>query len=93
MQWLSFAVLSLFFFLTFRRTLYTKIRGDGEEYRGSMAGESVPVSADLAAGDTARAAYRGTEWTIRNIGEATIVGGSRAKVVDVDGLTLNVEAE
>jgi len=93
MQWLSFAVLSLFFFLTFRRTLYTKIRGDGEEYRGSMTGESVPVSADLAAGDTARAAYRGTDWTIRNVGEATIVGGSRAKVVDVDGLTLNVEAE
>jgi len=92
-QWLSFAVLSLFFFLTFRRTLYTKIRGGGEEYRGSIAGESVPVSADLAAGDSARTEYRGTEWTIRNVGDTTVAAGSRAKVVAVDGLTLNVRAE
>ena len=92
-QWLSFAVLSLFFFLTFRRTLYTKIRGGGEEYRESIAGESVSVSADLAAGDSARTEYRGTDWTIRNVGDATITAGSRAKVVAVDGLTLNVEAE
>ena len=92
-QWLSFAVLSLLFFLIFRRTLYTKIRGGGEEYRGSIAGELVPVSADLAAGDSARTEYRGTEWSVRNVGETTIVRGSRAKVVEVDGLTLNVKAE
>ena len=92
-QWLSFAVLALFFFLTFRRTLYSKIRGGGEEYRGSFAGESVLVADDLAAGANARTEYRGTEWSIRNVGETTIVGGSRAKVVKVDGLTLNVKAE
>lgn len=92
-QWLSFGVLSLLFFLTFRRTLYTKIRGGGEVYRGSIAGESVPVSADLPAGADARTKYRGTEWNIRNIGEATIPAGSHVKVVEVDGLTLNVKAE
>ena len=92
-QWLSFAVLSLFFFLAFRRTLYKKIRGGGEEYSGSIAGESVPVSADLAAGDSARTEYRGTEWTIRNVGDTTVAAGSRAKVVAMDGLTLNVRAE
>ena len=92
-QWLSFAALSLFFFLTFRRTLYAKIRGGGEEYREYIAGESVPVAEDLAAGADARTKYRGTDWSIRNVGETTIAGGSRAKVVEVDGLTLNVEAE
>jgi membrane protein implicated in regulation of membrane protease activity len=92
-QWLSFAILSLFFFLTFRRTLYTKIRGGGEKYRESIAGESVTVAEELAVGADARTEYRGTAWTVRNVGEATIAAGSRAMVVEVDGLTLNVKAE
>jgi membrane protein implicated in regulation of membrane protease activity len=92
-QWLVFAVIALFFFLTFRRTLYTKIRGGGENYRESLAGESVLVAVDLAVGKETRTEYRGTKWTIRNVGETTIAAGSRAKVVDVNGLTLNIEAE
>jgi len=92
-QWLAFAVLSLVFFLTFRRTLYLKIRGGGEEYPESISGDSVTVSEDLEAGADARTEYRGTEWTIRNVGDATISGGTRAKVVKVDGLTLHVVAE
>jgi membrane protein implicated in regulation of membrane protease activity len=92
-QWLAFAVLSLFFFLTFRRTLYAKIRGGGEKYSESMAGESVTVAEDLAVGADTRTEYRGTAWTVRNVGDATIVGGSRAIVVAVDGLTLQVKAE
>lgn len=91
-QWLAFAVLSLIFFLTFRRTLYMKIRGGGEEYPESIAGESVRVAEDLAVGADARTQYRGTAWTIRNVGEATIAAGSRAEVVEVDGLTLKVKA-
>jgi membrane protein implicated in regulation of membrane protease activity len=92
-QWLSFAILSLFFFLTFRRTLYTKIRGGGGEYPESIAGESVTVAEELAVGADARTEYRGTVWTVRNVGAATIAAGSRATVVQVDGLTLNVKAE
>jgi len=92
-QWLSFAVLSLFFFLTFRRTLYTKIRGGGDEYPESISGELVTVAENLAVGADARTEYRGTKWTVRNVGDATISGGTRAKVVKVDGLTLHVVAE
>ena len=92
-QWLSFAVLSLIFFLTFRRTLYQKIRGGGENYRESIAGESIVVTEKIAPGAEARSEYRGTAWTVRNIGESTIAAGSRANVVAVDGLTLQVEAE
>jgi membrane protein implicated in regulation of membrane protease activity len=92
-QWLSFAVLSLIFFLTFRRTLYTKIRGGGESYPDSLSGDSVSVTEDLAAGADARTEYRGTKWTIRNVGDATIAAGSRARIVAADGLTLKVKAE
>jgi membrane protein implicated in regulation of membrane protease activity len=92
-QWLAFAVLSLIFFLTFRRTLYQKIRGGGENYRESIAGESITVTENIAPGAEARSQYRGTAWTVRNVGESTIAAGSRANVVAVEGLTLKVQAE
>ena len=92
-QWLAFAALSLFFFFTFRRTLYMKIRGGGENYPETMSGESINVTADLAPGKETRTQYRGSDWTVRNVGDAVIAGGSRAKVVKVEGLTLHVAAE
>ena len=43
-QWLAFATLSLIFFFTFRRTLYEKIRGGGENYPAdTLSGESLNV--------------------------------------------------
>ena len=92
-QWLAFAALSLFFFFTFRQTLYQKIRGGGEEYPDSLSGDSITVSEDLSVGAEARSEYRGTLWTVRNVGDSAIAAGSRAKVVEVDGLTLKVNAE
>ena len=92
-QWLAFSILSLSFFFTFRRMLYEKIRGGGVGYREPLSGVSITVADDLAAGSEGRTQYRGSEWTIRNVGDAAIAAGQRAKVVRVDGLTLHVEAE
>ena len=92
-QWAVFGVLSLISMFTFRRRLYEKIRGNVVGFRDSLAGDSVKVEEDLAAGSETRLEYRGTKWTVRNSGSATISGGSRAKVVKVDGLTLYIEAE
>lgn len=92
-QWAVFGALSLISMFTFRRQLYEKIRGNVEGFRESLAGDTVKVQADLAAGSETRLEYRGTKWTVRNSGSTTIAGGSRAKVVKVDGLTLHIEAE
>ena len=92
-QWLAFAILSLTFFFTFRRMLYEKIRGGGVGYRQPMSGVSLTIAEELAVGSEGRAQYRGSDWTIRNVGESTIGSGQRAKVVEVDGLTLHVIAE
>ena len=92
-QWLAFAGLSLFFFFSFRRTIYLKIRGNDEDYPESMSGETIQISEDLAAGAQTRSQYRGSDWTVRNVSDATITGGSRAEIVKVDGLTLHVVAE
>ena len=92
-QWLSFAVLSLIFMVTFRKSLYEKIRGGAEGIGETIAGDTVDIIEDLAAGDEVRAEYRGTNWTVRNVSDSIIAAGSRAVVVRVDGLTLHVNAE
>ncbi len=92
-QWLTFASLSLFFFFTFRRTLYVKIRGRGENYPETLAGETISLVDDLEPGAEARTQFRGSGWTVRNVDSQTISGGGRAKVVKVEGITLHVVSE
>lgn len=92
-QWLAFAIISVAFFVTFRKTLYDKIRGGGQGYEQKYLGEVVTVSDEIAPGGRGRAQYRGSDWNIQNVGEAAIAAGAPAKVVEVDGLTLKVEAE
>jgi membrane protein implicated in regulation of membrane protease activity len=92
-QWLAFVVVSLFFFFTFRRTLYQKLRSGGEDYRDSIVGESIRIAADLEPGAEARTEYRGSEWNVRNVGSTRIAAGARASVTRVDGLTLDVSSD
>jgi membrane protein implicated in regulation of membrane protease activity len=92
-QWMAFAVLSLISFFTFRKSLYEKIRGGAAGFRASITGDSIDINEELPAGGEIRTEHRGTDWTVRNIGNASITAGTRAKVVKVDGLTLHVEAD
>ncbi len=92
-QWIAFAVLSIFFFFSFRKALYSRIHGQVEGFRDTLAGDSIHLADTLAPGAETRADYRGTQWTVRNIGEKDIPGGTRAAVVKVEGLTLHVSAE
>lgn len=92
-QWLAFAILSLFFFFTFRRTLYRRIHAGGEPYRDSMAGASVRINEALEPGADGHTEYRGSKWNVRNVGTGRIDAGTRATVVEVDGLTLHVSSD
>lgn len=92
-QWLTFAIVALLFFVTFRKALYNKIRGGGQGFADTISGGSVTVTDEVLPGADGRAKYRGSEWTVRNVGDSAISAGARAKVVQVDGLTLHVEAE
>ena len=93
MQWIAFGALALITMVMFRRRLYEKIRGNVEGFRESLAGESVSVDTDIEPGAETRLDYRGSKWTARNVGNARISGGSRARVVKSEGLTLHIEAE
>ncbi len=92
-QWMAFAIISVAFFVTFRKALYDKIRGGGQGYEQKYLGEVVTVSDEVAPGGRGRAQYRGSDWNIQNVGESAIGAGATAKVVEVDGLTLKVKAE
>jgi len=92
-QWLAFAIFSLLFFFSFRKVLYEKIRGGAKGFRETISGATVNIVDDLAPGADTRTEYRGTNWTVRNVGDTVIVGGTRAVVTKVDGLTLHVNAE
>lgn len=92
-QWLLFAIVAVIFFATFRKALYVKIRGGGEGYQQKYVGELVKVAEEVAAGGRGRAEYRGSDWNVHNVGELPVAAGSHARVVEVDGLTLKVEAE
>ncbi len=92
-QWLTFAILSIVFMVTFRKSLYEKLRRGGEHYKESLEGENIKISSNLEAGAEGRENYRGSKWTVRNVGSRALVEGSRARVTKVDGLTLHVEAE
>jgi membrane protein implicated in regulation of membrane protease activity len=91
-QWLAFAALSLAFFFSFRPMIYSRIRSGGENYPESMSGESVKIDSDLTPGAETRTQYRGTDWTVRNVGNEIIVAGSRVEIVKVEGLALHVSA-
>ena len=92
-QWMAFAALSLISFFTFRKSLYEKIRGGAVGFKETLSGHTINVDVDLAPGAETRLEYRGSIWTVRNIGSTPISGGARATVVRVDGLTLHIEAE
>ena len=70
-----------------------KLRSGGEHYRGTLEGENINISVELEPGAEGREEYRGTKWTVRNVGSESLAQGSRARVVKVDGLTLHVAVE
>ena len=92
-QWVAFAVLALISMVTFRRSLYLRIRGSADSFPETMSGESVNVTSDISPGAEARLEFRGSEWTALNVGDAEIASGTRAVIVNVDGLTLHISAD
>lgn len=92
-QWTCFAALSLLSMFTFRKNLYEKIRGGAPGFKDSLVGETVDVDLRLDPGQSGRIQYRGTAWTVRNVGSTPIVPGTRAAVVETEGLELHVTAD
>jgi len=89
-QWLLFAFLSVGSMVLFRRKLYDKIRGGAAPVSDSVIGGHIVLESELAPGASTRAGYRGSTWTVWNVGGQPIPAGSSATIEAVEGLTLKV---
>jgi membrane protein implicated in regulation of membrane protease activity len=92
LQWLAFAGSAIASMLLFRKKLYELLRRAPGILTSSDAGEQVLVPVALAPGDSCRVEYRGSTWTARNNGDKPIDAETLAKIVEVEGLTLQIQA-
>lgn len=94
MQWLLFSVFSVVGLLVFRRPLMRllKLGGQGKPV-DSLVGESALILEDVAPGGVGKAEVRGTSWSARTTGAATLPKGQRCRVERIEGLTLWLRPE
>jgi membrane protein implicated in regulation of membrane protease activity len=91
-QWIAFGMLSLLAVTVFRRKIYDLTRVHGERVTTGPAGEEVTIPVDLPPDETCRVEFRGSTWSAQNKGDHTITAESRARIINVEGLTLHVRA-
>jgi inner membrane protein len=95
LQWLLFSVIAVSSLLLFRGPLLARL-SDGRKGLpdiDTMLGEVAIPLETIAAGATGKAELRGTTWTAKNVGSASLDKGERGKVTRVDGLTIWIMAE
>jgi membrane protein implicated in regulation of membrane protease activity len=93
LEWLLFAVIALGSTVLFRERIYKKLRPPGGPVSDSVVGETAIVRDAIASGGHGHAELRGTVWQAKNVGEAPLGAGQRARVAGVDGLALLVRSE
>jgi membrane protein implicated in regulation of membrane protease activity len=91
-QIMVFAVLSLVSMVLFRKRVYRMLRREVADLPNDMLREQLELPAGLPVDGSCRVELRGSTWNARNVGTVPIAPGGKARVVGVDGITLNVEA-
>ena len=90
-EWLMFAALALITMVAFRQRVYQLVRGrTGLVEERLTLGDRVTIPTRLDPGQSCRVDYRGSSWTARNVGLASIESGREAVIAHIEGLTLHV---
>jgi membrane protein implicated in regulation of membrane protease activity len=93
-QWLLFTVLAIVALRLFRRPLLQRLqKRDASTAVDSLTRETAIATSDIAPLQHGRAELRGTVWSARNVGHASIASGQRCRVVAVQGLMLDIIGE
>ncbi len=92
-QWLLFPVIALVALRLFRRPLLAMLSSSNPPSVDSLVGEVATAATEIAPGQHGRAELRGTTWQARNVATVPVTAGQRARVVAVDGLTLDIRPE
>ena len=93
LQWALFAVLALVSMFTFRSRIYRRFHAELPPVNTGPAGGVITLREPLGAGESCKAEYGGSFWTVLNDSDAAIPSGSRARIVSVRDLTLLVRPE
>ena len=93
-QWLLFSVLSIVSMLTLRRPILRRlqINLDETDTIDNFRGERVRVAEELQPGAEGKGEFRGTHWTVENVGDTVLVVDSSAIVERVEGLRLFIRS-
>jgi membrane protein implicated in regulation of membrane protease activity len=93
-QMLVFSLCSVVSLLLFRKPLMRHFNLDKPApSREEIVNETATPNEDIAPGGLGKAELRGTVWSARNGGDATLAKGQPCKVERVEGLTLWLKAE
>ncbi len=93
LQWALFGAISIATVLTFRRSIYARLRGNTSvEVETGPVGRELALPQSLAPGESCQAEFRGSHWTVTNGSEQSLIEGTRVRVVRVQGLALVVES-
>lgn len=90
LQWSFCTAVSIILALLFRKFLMGQWVSPNS-FSNSPEGREVVISEGAIAGANGSCEYRGSRWTIRNNGEATLAPGDRALVESREGFTLLVK--
>jgi len=94
LQWLLFAVLSLVFFVAFRKRLYLTLRSDsGETVPENVESEHALALDEIAPGRRGKVELRGSRWMAVNESDRVIASGSSVRVINAEGVVLHVRPE
>jgi membrane protein implicated in regulation of membrane protease activity len=93
-QWLAFAALAIVLSVTFRRSIYERLRGTPPPPgQANATGGILTLPTTLAPGGSCQVEYRGSYWTATNGCDTTLEAGQQARVTRVHGLVLIVGPE
>lgn len=93
-QLLLFSVISVASLLLFRNRLVERFQVSPQAPPiDDLVGEAAVVTEEVAPGGVGKVELRGTTWSARTGGVATLPRGARCRVARVDGLLLYVEPE
>jgi len=89
-EFLIFAALAGGSMVFFRRQVYTLVKGNAKDIETIPVGEPLQVDVDIPAGGRGRVAYRGTTWSVVNVGTEAIAAGTMASIQQIDGTVLKI---
>jgi len=95
MQWLLFSALSIVSLLLLRKPLLQWLRRREVKRPDvdTLVGETAVILEPVPPRGVGKAELRGSSWSARSEGEATLPAGTRGRVERVDGLTLWIKAD